>query len=215
MMKLKNVLRGIAAAFFLFSILPANAQRYQKKAPEQSNTEKSDTTEKMNLRDRLVFGGNFVAGFGTSTYVDISPLVGYRCTPKLIVGVGITYIYLNYALIDPTTGVEVAREKFHIYGGRIFSQYDLFSNALSHGDKIFVAGEYEGLNVPYQSFYYPYDISRRWIGNPFVGGGYRSSLGGRAFANITVLYNLNYVNNWKYSQIVYSSPLKVSIGIMF
>ena len=212
MMK-RNILWGIAAAFLLFSSLPADAQRYKKRAPEDQQTEKSDTTEKMTLRDRMVFGGNFVASFGSYTYVDISPFVGYRYTPKLLVGAGISYIYWRYPVFDPVTLQEIYHYNFNIYGGRVFTQYDLFSDALSHGDRIFAAGEYEGLNVPYQSLYYPYNFSRRWIGNPFIGGGYRSSLGGRAFANITVLYNLNYAYNKQYS--IYGSPWQFRIGFMF
>lgn len=47
------------------------------------------------LKDRLYYGGNFGASFGTITFVDVSPLVGAMINNRLSGGVGATYQYFN------------------------------------------------------------------------------------------------------------------------
>src|SRR5688572_11858407 len=71
-----------------------------------------------NFSDRLFFGGNFGLQFGSYTYVDISPMVGYKITERLAAGVGATYIY--YSVDDHVYNLNY---KTHIYGGSIFSRF--------------------------------------------------------------------------------------------
>src|SRR5262245_12495917 len=74
--------------------------------------------------DRLYFGGNFGLQFGDQTLVDLSPLVGYRLTEKLSVGVGATYIYYHFE--DPYH--YYPSYSTHIYGGSIFTRYYFLEN---------------------------------------------------------------------------------------
>jgi len=63
--------------------------------------QKSDSTDNMNslsnspFKDRLVFGGNIGANFGTRTFIEVSPVIGYRIKPKLITGIGINYNFFS------------------------------------------------------------------------------------------------------------------------
>jgi len=51
--------------------------------------------------DKLTFGGNFGATFGTVTYVNLSPQVGYKVTERFIPGISATYIYYKDPFGDP------------------------------------------------------------------------------------------------------------------
>jgi len=41
-----------------------------------------DPEMKPPIKDRLYYGGNFAAQFGTITFIDVSPLVGVMLTEK-------------------------------------------------------------------------------------------------------------------------------------
>lgn len=131
--------------------------------------------------DRIIIGGNAGAAFGNITVVELSPSVGYLVRDDLLVGLQGRYIYYE------------ERSRFgnfttNIYGGGIFTQYYFLENFLAHA-------EYEILNL--DDFRPPFE--RVNIQSIFVGGGYRSSLGGNSFISILLLYNLNETYNSPYT----------------
>jgi len=130
---------------------------------------------------RLTFGGNFGATFGSVTYVDISPLVGYRITDKFTAGIGLTYIYYRqkYTFSNGNTSIY----QTNLYGGRLFSQYAIFPN-------IFIHGELEALNFDYYDFLTG-DNTRAWFVSPIVGAGITQPIGQRGSFRIMALYALN------------------------
>lgn len=75
-------------------------------------------------------GGNVSAQFGNATFIEISPLVGYRITEDLTSGVGFTYQYLseNYNVYN------FYDYKATVMGARIFSQYDLIFGIFAHAE---------------------------------------------------------------------------------
>src|SRR5687768_12934957 len=105
-----NKIYWIAAfclTFLLFGNFSAEAQRYKKKSDtEQQSDEETeetgtqDSSKWRNFVKKLTFGGNFGAQFGQVTFVDVSPLVGYRATDKLTVGIGGTYNFLDFRYTD-------------------------------------------------------------------------------------------------------------------
>jgi hypothetical protein len=141
--------------------------------------------------ERIFFGGNFGLQFGTITFIDISPLVGYLLTDRLSAGTGITYMYY--------------REKFagfqefstSIYGGRLFARYLILKNLFAHT-------EYEVLNLE------AFDLGRRVnVTSVLVGGGYRQQLGGNVYLNLLALWN---INETAYSP--YRNPI-IRMGVAF
>lgn len=137
---------------------------------------------KGSFSDRLFFGGNFGLMFGTITYAEISPLVGYRITERLSAGPGISYIYLQ----DNRFGLSTS-----IYGGRVFARYNIT-------DYLFGHGEYEVLNRES-----PYSLEGRInVTSIFVGGGYRQRISPNSFLFIMGLWNLN---DSEYS--IYRNPI--------
>lgn len=148
--------------------------------------------------DKVTFGGNFGALFGSLTFVDISPFVGYRFTDEWMVGVGATYIFYRQRY-TPTQVYQT-----HLYGGRLFTQYDVLPF-------LFLHGELEALNFDYYDFLSGSN-KRSWYVTPLLGGGYIQSLGGSASLRITALYAFNSTNP---KSPYYGNPLIFRVGIFF
>ena len=143
--------------------------------------------------DKLTFGGNFGATFGTVTYVNLSPQVGYKVTERFIPGISATYIYYKDPFGDP----------WNIYGGSAFARYFV-------SPEFFVQGELENLNIEYYDFFNS-ERQRKWITNQMVGGGYIQPLGSRSYLSISAMYILNYSQNSNISP--YPSPLVLRVGV--
>jgi len=125
---------------------------------------------------RLVFGGNLGLQFGSYTFIDISPNVGYRVTDQLIAGIGMTYIY--YSVDDI-----YYKYSTNIFGGRVFSKYYLIENLFAHV-------EYEILNMEVPDDFNYNKFSRKNIPSLFIGGGYRQMIGNRSAFEVELLYNV-------------------------
>ncbi len=150
-------------------------QSIETQAEQPKQSQKADWLHSP-LMDRIYFGGNVGAYFGSTTLLELSPLVGYKINKDLSAGVGITYIYMNENSNSSS-----------IYGGRVFGRYQFFDN-------IFAYAEYEVLDIPYYNNYIP-NLSnqtyRKTITSPLVGGGYSQPLGEHAQFVIMGLWNLN------------------------
>ena len=108
--------------------------------------------------------------FGNPTVIDISPILGYRITPKVSAGVGFTYEYFNYPTYNFSTD---------IYGGNVFGRYTFYKG-------FFAQGEVEYLNLQ------AYDLldKRVDVESVLVGGGYINRFSPHAAFVAMILYNL-------------------------
>lgn len=122
--------------------------------------------------DKVFVGGNFGIQLGTSTFIDVSPLAGYRITPKFSAGVGVTYQYFHYK--DRYYDLET-----NVFGGRVFGRY-LFT------DYLFGHAEYEYLNLEAFDFF-----PRRRVDVVSIlgGGGYIQRFGRNSAIVAMILYN--------------------------
>jgi len=168
--------------FFITIGLTSTAQFIADEEPEYA----TDTIPK--FTDKLFFGGNLGLMFGSYTYVNISPIVGYRVKPHLSVGTGAIYEYikdnryLNYEF--ETT----------IWGGKLFAQTIVLDFLILYAENNFLSLErryYDAKNN------YP-ETGRFFLNVPWVGGGFYqgTSNGGMYFM---VLFNLNTSMNSPYS----------------
>ena len=152
---------------------------------------KQEKKQPLQKRDRWFVGGMLGAGFSSySTYVEVSPLVGYKITPSFHAGMRFNYIWNSYKFSGGN------RENLHHFGIGAFGRYIIFRG-------LFAQVEYEALNYDY------YD-SREWINSLFIGGGYYQSMG-RTFASFAILFNvLDNINS------PYINPIiRIGFGVGF
>jgi hypothetical protein len=128
--------------------------------------------ERAPWKDKIVIGGDVILSFSTNaTQVGLSPLIGYRLSERLVSGVGMTYIYGSFRDYES-----------HLRGLRQFNRFSVT-------DELFLHAEFEQ-----SSYIFKFPLERESIRYEFpailVGGGYRSSLGGRSGISITVLYDI-------------------------
>ncbi|MFM7176524.1 MAG: hypothetical protein ACKO0X_03765 [Bacteroidota bacterium] len=134
------------------------------------------------FKDRLYFGGNLGLQFGSATYIDLSPLVGYKITEKLSAGLGITYIYYNIKESANNYGYETS-----IYGGRVFGRYHFLDNLFAHAET-----EVLNMEVPARiSGTNQYTLVRENITSVLAGGGYAQPIGERSALVMMLLWNFN------------------------
>ncbi len=126
---------------------------------------------KKNFWDKVFIGGNLGIQFGTVTFADVSPLVGYKFTEKISAGIGATYQYYHYK--DRYYDFET-----DVYGGRVFARYNFT-------DYLFGHAEYEHLNLE------TFDFKRRRVDvvSVMAGAGYIQRISDRAGIVAMVLYN--------------------------
>jgi hypothetical protein len=177
-------------------------EEIKKEEKKEVKKEKEDDEEKIPLIDRLYFGGNFGASFGRWTFVDVSPMVGYKVTPNFSLGVGATYQYQNDRNFDVSQSV---------YGGRLFSRYNIANNFLGVGN-LFAHAEYEALfaKLSYGSFTGRVESTSLFPAF-FIGGGLAFPIGNRSAFTISALYNPFYDQD----NTLYGNPLQIRVGGFF
>lgn len=160
---------------------------------------KKDTTKikKHKNKDwmkKITYGGNFALSFGTYTYINISPAIGYNVSKKLNMGVGVIYNYfsINY-------GSQYGRISETVYGTRVYARYMITPS-------LFALGQYDRSLQP--DFYSFTPNKKAWVDYVMVGGGYRQSLGNKAGLVASIMYNLT-PNNLS----IYSNPY-IQIGFV-
>ncbi len=147
---------------------------------------------------RIFTGGNLGLQFGTVTLVDISPMIGYRLTEDIDVGITLTYKYYSFKdyYYYPTTN-QFYDLKTNIFGGGIFSRYHFTDNLFAH-----VEVEYLDFSLDTYTIYNNGLVKGKenvGITSIFVGGGYKQELGSNSFFTIMILYNLNETTNSPYT----------------
>jgi len=185
---------------FLLALVTSIQAQYQNTSGQkrEGEVQKKELKKKKRQKDYYpwLLGGMLGAGFSSySSYVQISPIIGYRITPAFHVGTRLTYIFNSYE-VSPSR-----RESYHDYGASIFTRYIFFKG-------LFAQVEYEALSYEY----YDQNINnknRMWINSLFIGAGYFMNMGGRGFASFAILFN---VLEDKYTP--YTNPI-IRIGFGF
>lgn len=142
----------IALAFFMIPCI-ANAQ------DEEEN----------NSGSKVYVGGNIGLNFSNNyVNIDISPHIGYWVTPRLDVGAGAAFNFLQYKAFNYT-----------LWGARVFANYHIFQGFFAHA-------EFEALNRPTNYT----ENGRQWVFAFPVGAGYRRVIAPRTHFHVMVLWNL-------------------------
>jgi hypothetical protein len=145
------------------------------------NTVDLNPKTKPPFKDRLFYGGSLGLQFGNLTLIDVSPMIGYKITPKVGVGVSPTYKYYGYKY---NYGGYSINEKANIFGGSIFGRVIIYQNFFAHA-------EYEYLTYKMKDEQYSADAVKKDFQSLLVGAGYREPIADNAFMYLLVLWNLN------------------------
>ncbi len=139
--------------------------------------------------DRFVFGGGLGLQFGTLTFIEISPVIGYKVTHKLESGIGLTYKYYKYKdfYVDQTTGQRIDL-KSDMYGASVYSRYHFLENFFAHI-------EFERLRFNDQNIYSSggqiiREPFHTYINGLFLGGGIQQNISKGSFLYVMALWDL-------------------------
>jgi hypothetical protein len=172
----------------------------QVEEPVKVEGSKKPVKEKPKFTDRLMFGGDIGLSVGTYTYINVSPVIGYRVTDRLIVGAGPMYVYENYKNYNLESSMYGAKviTSFTVLRGTDINPNFQIGNFILHIEN-------EMLNVQpllYDQLGQPVFGGRQWIDNLLIGGGLSQSLGSRFGISVLILWD---VTNNAYSP--YTNPI--------
>jgi len=189
---------SIALLILLFSFSATVAQ--QNDSTQVNPYTRSKTTQKSPLAQKIYFGGDFVFTIGSYTSIGIWPLVGYKVTPKLSLGLQPGYEYIKY---ENYYGSDYETSN---YGARLFTRYRVIPAAYAHVEFAGINYKLRFRDTPTSPVY----EERTWVPFLFVGAGLSQRIGGSTYAYVQVLYDVLQDENSPYS----NNELFWSVGIM-
>jgi hypothetical protein len=187
---------SILVVIFLFASLFVSAQNTSDDG--QTRAERNAEFNERPFKDRLAYGGELSMFFGTTSYVNISPFIGYRINPDITIGIGPSYQYWSQRFASGPNGVN----RTHIYGGRIFLRHEL-------GRSFFLHAEYEVLNL--QDYIIGLGLGRVNVDMAGAGLGYKSAFNDSSYYYIMALFD--FIQDPR--SIYPFSPLVFKVGFMF
>ncbi|MBK5279546.1 MAG: hypothetical protein JJE09_11860 [Bacteroidia bacterium] len=157
------------------------------------------STDKPSIRDKMFVGGGFGASFTRYTdFVSVSPIIGYKVSPRFAPGIGLQYRYTSYKGISPQLTT-------NDYGASLFARFKVFG-------PFFLHAEFEHLNYEFPGNS-PGETLRKDFNSFLAGGGFFQPIGRKAGFFASALYNFSYQSSYNYAYYPYSSPLILRFGI--
>jgi len=133
----------------------------------------------------------FWLSFGSSTYIDVAPMLGYHLTDRLVLGAGPHYIFQSWKSVPGIPGYQT-----HVFGLKGFARFALITGAeqflpIDLFSDLFVHMEYEGMSLENGAYRSMGDEPRYLSHVILVGGGFNQRVGPRSSVSFMVLWNLN------------------------
>ncbi|WKN31984.1 hypothetical protein PZB74_01260 [Porifericola rhodea] len=177
--------------FFVVLFSYVSLSTYAQEKSDQVSRERNSPSNS-DFFERVSIGGNFGLQFGSVTYIDLSPMIGYRFTDKFTAGPGFTYRYLKYKGFEGSS----------IYGGSLFARHLI-------GSQFFAQTQFESLNTEYLTYINQEPrFVRDWVSGFFIGGGLYQPLGRRGAILLSAMYNVMYDSQ----RSPYNSPWVLNVG---
>lgn len=166
--------RLIVAVLLMMGAYTASAQGYV--------TDSSRGVDK----SRLMFGGSLGFSFGTYTFVNVSPLIGYRFSQMFAAGININAQIASEKLKVNDEVVE--RNNYTVFGGGVFARFYPF-------EQFFIHAQPEYNRIGYKQTIYDTDPWQRKTASYLapsllLGGGYAQPIGNNSAFTISVLYDV-------------------------
>jgi len=143
--------------------------------------------------------------FGTRTYIDLAPMIGYHVMDRLAIAIGPHYIFQT----QNANSYYPNAYQTHAYGLKGFARFSLITNAeeflpINLFSELFVHVEYEGLSLEKAYYVPPYIEAGRYIYNGFlVGGGLSQRVGINNSVSFTILWDINELTVSPYSNPIF------------
>lgn len=172
-------------------------KRRKKKKSKKDNTE--------TFAQHLWYGGSFNLGFSSNSIeklfqIGVSPMVGYKITPKFSLGPRASINYIDYRI---RSSGQVESAGFANYGIGAFSRYKIVPIIFAH-----VEYERENYGLADINNTGGLDVDRQSRNNTFVGLGYTEGYSIMSY-EILILYNLTLPDD------VFESPWVIRFGFNY
>jgi hypothetical protein len=176
-------------------------------AQQKPGAQATSSVQRERFKDRLLYGGVLGLQFGTLTLIDVAPMVGYKLTPSIETGVGLTYKYYRYRdfYYNQYTNQRFDLES-HIFGASIYSRFHILNPLFAHV-------EFERLMYNHDEIYFQgtqmlREPKQTYINGLLVGAGLKQRISDRSYFYILALWDL--VQD---EMSPYSNPL-IRMGVM-
>ncbi len=162
--------------------------------PTNSNTNAMQSTSPNKTEDeplakgfdksKIIFGGNIGLAFGSSTYFEATPLLGYRFTKRIGAGLSGNYVYSGVTWTDPNTNLKQS-QNYQVYGGGVWGRFYAMEN-------LFLVSEFQlnRISISQNIVNNTYDIKSQWYQSLLIGVGYRQRISNRASINLILMYDV-------------------------
>jgi hypothetical protein len=188
---------GLLAAVAGVAALCAAAVPAQEPPEQRPSSVYADPAASGFTAGRWFYGGYVGASFGDVKYIEIAPLVGYRVTPELGVGLGLLYRYRS----DDRGYEELTSSD---YGANLFARYYVTSG-------LFLQGEYDHTSYEYIASTSTGATDRTTYNAFLAGAGFNTSMGRGTGLYVLALYDFAYDESDPYR--LYDSALQFRIGV--
>jgi hypothetical protein len=149
------------------SVYTGKQQADPRQQPKEPRFEK--------LKRSMTWGGDFQAWIGNSTFILLSPTIGFIPYKSFNVAVGIVYNYTSYNSI-------YGRYSQSIFGGHSLLRYII-------AESYFVQVQFDKLRQPNLFSIDPND--KIWVDYLLVGGGFKQNLGDKVALTTSIMYNVH------------------------
>jgi hypothetical protein len=134
-----------------------------------------------------MFGGNLGFTFGDYTFVNASPMIGYRFSSYIAAGFNINAQYASRKFTSPVDGSTTQRNNYSILGGGIFARvYPI--------EQFFIQAQPEINRISFKNTYYTsnqnYSKGSYMAPSLLMGAGYVQPVSSRAAVTFMVLYDV-------------------------
>lgn len=155
-------------------------------------------------KGKIFFIPELWLSFGSRTYIELGPLVGYHVNDRLSVGLGPHYIYQSQRATPYYPAYET-----HTWGIKSFGRFALLTNAeqflpIKLFSDLFVHVEYEALSLDGSYYGSPsLEQDRIWYHALLVGGGFNQRVGMYNSVSFMVLWDVNGTASTPYSNPIF------------
>jgi len=145
---------------------------------------------------RIYYGGGLGLTFGSYTRISIKPIIGYKITPKLSLGVTVEYEYIKDKRY-PTT------QTYSNYGGSVFARFRIIPQIYLHAEYAYMSYEFTTFSG---------GSVREGVPFLFLGGGFSQQVSPGVTAYFQVLFDVLNNENSPYSSGEPFYSVGVSVG---